>query len=236
MSTAKHHVQPQNNPWFGLSMVLIGIVIGFLAANITSSGGSPTVPNAPSAPTEAPSAENLKAVDIDNEHIRGNKNAKVAVIEYSDFECPFCARVHPTYEKIIADYGDDVMWVYRHFPLSSIHPNAQKAAEASECAAELGGNDAFWEMADLLVEQGTAYEQYAKYAAQIGLDAADFDECVSSGKYAEKVASDQQSGSAAGVNGTPGNFVYNMETKEGKFISGAQPFEAFKAAIDPYLN
>lgn len=91
----------------------------------------------------------VPAIDFSRDHIRGNKKAKVVVIEYSDFQCPFCQRVHPTYKQILETYGDDVMWVYRHFPLS-FHPKAMPAALASECAYEQGGNDAFWKFADEL--------------------------------------------------------------------------------------
>lgn len=91
----------------------------------------------------------VPAIDFSRDHIRGNKKAKVVVIEYSDFQCPFCQRVHPTYKKIVETYGDKVMWVYRHFPLN-FHPKALPAAIASECAYEQGGDDAFWKFTDEL--------------------------------------------------------------------------------------
>jgi protein-disulfide isomerase len=98
----------------------------------------------------APAAKNVPAIDFEKDHIRGNKDAKIAVIEYSDFECPFCHRVHPTYKQIMDKYGDNVMWVYRHFPLS-FHQDAEPLAIGSECASELGGSDAFWAFADQIV-------------------------------------------------------------------------------------
>jgi len=109
---------------------------------------NPRPPNPPGTtePTSIPS------VDTANEHIRGNPKADIAIIEYSDFQCPFCTRVHPTYQKIIAEYGDKVMWVFRHFPLDSIHPDAIPLAEGSECIAELAGKDAFWTYTDALFE------------------------------------------------------------------------------------
>lgn len=93
---------------------------------------------------------NVTAIDPTVDHIRGNAKASIAIIEYSDFECPFCQRVHPTFKQIISSsYGDKIMWVYRFFPLS-FHPHAQKAAEAAQCAYEQGGNDMFWNYADAL--------------------------------------------------------------------------------------
>ena len=97
-------------------------------------------------------ALNVTPIDFDKEHVRGNKDAKIAIIEYSDFECPFCHRVHPTYKQIMETYGDSVVWVYRHFPLS-FHPSAMPFAVGSECVAELAGNDAFWSFTDALMTQ-----------------------------------------------------------------------------------
>lgn len=194
----------------------------------------PAVPSVPSAPEAAPAGD-VKPVDPQVDHIRGNPNAKVSVIEYSDFECPFCSRNHPTMQQIVDTYGDDVNWVYRHFPLG-FHSNAQKAAEASECAAELGGNDKFWEMADMIMEKGADNTQLESYAAAIGLNAAKFKDCLDSGRTAGRVQSDTAEGSTAGVNGTPGNIVLNNSTKESRMVSGAQPFSAFQAVIDEMLK
>jgi protein-disulfide isomerase len=98
-------------------------------------------------------ALNVTPVDFDKEHVRGSKDkAQIAIIEYSDFQCPFCHRVHPTYKQIMDAYGDKVVWVYRHFPLS-FHPDAMPFAVGSECATELGGNDAFWKFTDDLMNQ-----------------------------------------------------------------------------------
>ena len=89
----------------------------------------------------------------DQDHILGNLNAPVKLIEYSDLQCPFCGRFHPTMQRVVKEYGDQVAWVYRHFPLESIHPNARPLANASECAANLGGNDSFWKFVDAVFGQ-----------------------------------------------------------------------------------
>jgi protein-disulfide isomerase len=96
-------------------------------------------------------AQNVRPVD-DTDHVQGPAVAPITMIEYSDFECPFCERVHPTLKRVTAEYKDKVRWVYRNFPLVQIHSEAHSAAVAAECAAEIGGNNAFWSMADLLFQ------------------------------------------------------------------------------------
>ena len=175
--------------------------------------------------------ENTVKVDLtirNGEYIRGNPNAKVTIIEFSDYECPFCQRFHTTVKQALIDYPDDVNWVYRHFPLDSIHPNARPAAEASECAGEQGK---FWEFSDAMFEdQGSLGSNfYVQVATNNGLNMNQFNECVSSRKYQDKVESDLQEGLATGVNGTPGSFV------NGRSIAGAVPYANLKAAIDDAL-
>ncbi|OGJ59026.1 hypothetical protein A2881_01295 [Candidatus Peribacteria bacterium RIFCSPHIGHO2_01_FULL_55_13] len=222
----------------GLLGLIVGYTLGSGGAGVPAIGaiGAPAAPTPPSVPTaaapEAPPAGDVKPVDPAVDHIRGNPDAAVSVIEYSDFECPFCSRNHPTMQQIVDTYGDDVNWVYRHFPLA-FHPNAQKAAEASECAAEEGK---FWEMADMIMEKGSDNTQLEAYAAAIGLNAAAFKECLDSGRMAAKVQSDMTEGSSAGVSGTPGNIVLKNGTKDSRMVSGAQPFAAFQTVIDEMLK
>jgi protein-disulfide isomerase len=193
--------------------------------------------NAPSQPIGNP--EDVEPVG-ENEFIRGNKNAQITLIEYSDFECPFCARFHPTMQQVLEKYGDDVRWVYRHYPLS-FHPNAQKAAEASECVAEQLGNDGFWAYADAIVEEqnklGGSLSPAAILAAAnaAGANEASFKTCLDSGKYAQAVADDLASGTAAGVTGTPGTILLTQDGKA-ELISGALPIEQVKTVIDKYLQ
>ncbi|MBU0767401.1 DsbA family protein [Patescibacteria group bacterium] len=231
-----------NNTWFGISMGLVGVIVGFGVATAMDGGsfslpGSKPEANAPaptpSAPTPARSADDVPAV-TDTDHVRGNLNAKVTVVEYSDFECPFCARHHPTMVQLLEDYGDDVNIVFRHYPLS-FHSNAQKSAEASECANELGGNDAFWEYHDILFENGADVTQLVSYAEEVGLNKTAFETCLNSDKYAQHVKDDMNGGSKAGVSGTPGNIIIDNDTGETRLVSGAQPIENFKAVIDEML-
>ncbi len=237
------HSQP--NLWFGASMVLMGIIVGFSAGRF--SGGSliaaqtaptPVVP-APAAPTPslAPDPEtaiNVIPVDLETDHIRGSTTADIAVIEYSDFECPFCQRVHPTMKQLLEQNTGKIMWIFRHYPLS-FHPKAEPAAIASECVNELGGNTAFWKFTDAVFDQQATFDP-AAIAKQIGIDADAFDRCVSSGKYQSIIQEQLSQGSASGIQGTPGTIVLNLKTQENRIVSGAQPLANFQAAIDALLQ
>lgn len=172
----------------------------------------------------------------EKDHIRGNKDAQVVLIEYSDFECPFCQRFHPTMQQVMKDYGNKVAWVYRHYPLP-FHSKAQKSAEASECAAELGGNEAFWKMTDAIYQKmpGIELSQLPQVAQEIGLNKSKFESCLNSGKHAGKVSEDMNGGTSAGVSGTPGTILISKSGKK-EFINGAQPYEQVKAIIDGALN
>ncbi|MBI3332420.1 thioredoxin domain-containing protein [Candidatus Peregrinibacteria bacterium] len=237
-----------NNPWFVISIGLVFFMLGYGVNGMNLfSGGSgggaqyaqvpsaPTPPPAPAADPEepAPSIDSVPEVDPDTDHIRGNLDATISLIEYSDYECPFCKRHHPTMTQVMDAYGDDVNWVYRHYPLS-FHPNAEPGALAGECVAELGGNDAFWEFTDK-VFAGTSFD-FAGMAKEIGINEAQFKDCFDSKRHLQKIQDQMAGGSSAGVNGTPGTIIINHDTDEVKLVSGAVPFATFKAAIDGMLN
>ncbi len=175
------------------------------------------------------------------DHIRGNPDAPVKIVEYSDFECPFCKRFHETMKQVSAEYGDKVAWVYRHYPLDQLHSKARKEAVASECAVELGGNDAFWKFTDRFFDLtpsndqtdiGTVLPQIAK---EIGLDGAKFATCLASGKYDAHVEENVQDAAATGGNGTPWSIIVTNSGKKYP-LSGAQPYEAVKQIIDLALK
>lgn len=186
----------------------------------------PSVPQA--QPTAVPSR--IDNVETDGDPQLGPDNAKVTVVEFSDFQCPFCQRFrNETFDALIEKYGDDIRIVYRDYPLSSLHPQAQKAAEAAECANEQGK---FWEMHDLLYENQDALSEdlYQDLAGQLKLDTQQFDDCLESDKYADEVAADQQAGTSYGVSGTPTFFI------NGWILVGAQPTSQFEALIDQELG
>jgi protein-disulfide isomerase len=159
---------------------------------------------------------------------KGPATAPIEIIEFSDFQCPFCLRSNPTVTQVLKTYGDRVHFVYRHFPLGN-HPNARPAAEASQCAAEQGK---FWEYHDALFANPSRLgdADLKQHAVGLGLDAKRFNACVDTHKYKAQVDADMAAGEAAGVNGTPAFFV------NGRMLNGAQPFDAFKRVIDEELE
>jgi protein-disulfide isomerase len=186
--------------------------------------------------------KNVRPVSKERDHIYGNPDAEISLIEYSDFECPFCKRFHPTPKQIVKAYQGKVNWVYRHFPLGFHNPLAQKEAEASECVAELGGNDAFWKYSDLLYQRtksngnGFPMSGLAPLAGEIGLDEKEIQLCIDSGRYEDRIQDDYANGGESGVSGTPGNILLNNETGRAKIMSGALPFKALKIEIDQLLQ
>ncbi|MBV1788068.1 DsbA family protein [Marinobacterium sp. D7] len=172
--------------------------------------------------------ENLAAVDPQSDYIRGKPDAPFTLIEYSDYECPYCKRFHFTAKEFVEKHPD-VNWVYRHFPLNFHNPGAQKEAEAAECAGALGGNDAFWRYSDLIFERtrsngkGFPIANLGPLAEEIGLDRQAFDACMNEERFKDKVLAQTQNGMASGVTGTPGNFLLHNASGEAVPIGGAQP-------------
>jgi protein-disulfide isomerase len=159
---------------------------------------------------------------------KGPANAPVTIVEFSDFQCPYCSRLTPTLKQVEEKYGNKVRIVFRQFPLN-FHQYAQKAAEASLCANDQGK---FWQLHDAMFanQQALAVEQLKAKAAELGLNAEQFNQCLDSGKHAAAIQADMKEGSAAGVSGTPAMFI------NGRFISGAQPLEAITQVIDDELR
>ncbi len=215
------------------AIVLAGVMIS--AAVVLSNGGFGGI-GGPARVGSAPSGQ--KEVSEDDDAFLGDKDAPIVMIEFSDFECPFCRSFwRDTLPLIKSEYIDTgkVKFIYRDFPLS-FHPGAMPAAQAAECAEEQGK---FWEMHDKIFseqdKQGNGTIQFTsedlkKWAQGVGLNASKFNSCLDSQKYAEEVNKDFQEGQAAGVSGTPGFFI------NGQSVVGAQPFSVFKSLIDEKLG
>jgi protein-disulfide isomerase len=253
-----NQLKPKTSFFAGMASSVLAIgTVGFvvLLAAVLSGGGvnlktarantaaQPTVREASPSPALAPlpsAAPSIRLAAItDKDHIRGNKDAEITIVEFSDLECPFCKRFHPTMQQVIEEYGDKVRWVYKHFPLTQLHPKAQREAEATECAAELGGNDAFWKYTDRLFEitpsnNGLADSQLPQIAEDVGLNRVKFEKCLNSGRSASIVADHLAQANAAGGRGTP----YSVVSVGGENIpmSGALPFAQVKSMLDQLIQ
>jgi protein-disulfide isomerase len=167
-------------------------------------------------------------VSTEGAPVRGAAGAPVTVVEFSDFECPFCKQTHPTLKQLLERYPDKVRLAYRDFPLDSIHPQARRAAEAARCAQDQGK---FWEYHDALFTQSPqlALEDLRRYAGQVGLDVTKFDGCLAAGVHKATVQRDLDEGNRLGITGTPAFFI------NGRTLTGAQPLEAFIRLIEQEL-
>ena len=221
-------------------VIAAGLIAGAIYLNGVKGPSQPLDFSGGTKDDAAPSEPVIKQVNKDD-HIRGNPNAPIMLVEYSDFDCPFCKQYHETMNRIVNEYGPSgkVAWVYRHFPLEQLHPNAPKLAEASECAAELGGAPAFWKFADLVFGERATNAQtditkLPDFAAQAGVDKAAFESCLASGKYAEKIEASIKEAVAAGGRGTPHTLV--LVGEQSGVINGAQPYEAVKGIVDNLIR
>lgn len=166
-------------------------------------------------------------VGYDPKRLRGNPKAPVMIVEFSDYQCPYCHQVEPVIKDLLAKYGDKVSLSYRDLPLRQIHPQAQMAAEASRCAEEQGK---FWEYHDTLFTASKLdHDALLDYARTLKLDDKQFDSCLTSEKYKAEIDQDLREGMQAGINGTPGFFI------NGVALSGSQPKESFARIIDEEL-
>jgi protein-disulfide isomerase len=185
----------------------------------------------PSAPAETVTPTGSPGRTVEGVHAKGPEDAKVTIIEYSDFQCPYCARFYnDAYQQILANYPNDVKIIFKDFPLS-FHAQATPAAEAAECA---GAQGKYWEYHDVLFEKQDEWASvgrasYDKYAEELGLDMETWANCVNNREFRENVQADFLEGQQKGVRGTPAFFIND------KLVSGAQPFAVFQAEIDAAL-
>ena len=232
-----------------IAIIIAGVLVAG-AVIFSNSNGSNSVAQAPTdnqgeqqAPQPSGSTDAVNPVTTED-HIKGDINAPVKIVEYSDMECPFCKRFHDTMNQVMDEYGADgqVAWVFRQFPLEQLHPvKAQREAVASECANELGGNDAFWQFTDRFFELTPSNNQtdldivIPQIVREIGLNESAFNECLDSGKYDSHIEEDIQNAVATGGRGTPWSVVIGPDGTTYP-LSGAQPYEAVKQLIDIALK
>ncbi|MBP7928082.1 DsbA family protein [Patescibacteria group bacterium] len=198
--------------------------------NAAANGAVPTV-------TQEQLAKVLKPTKTD--HVRGSQNPKVVLVEYSDYECPFCARFHPSAKQALEEFGSDFAWVYRHFPLTSIHPKAMPLAIASECVFNMSDDATYWKFSDIMFEKGSALQVAdleGIVSNDLGLNGAKFTECLNAKETQAKVTDQQKAGSSIGVSGTPGNFLINLENNKVVTLRGAVPYETLQTEIKGLLG
>ena len=228
-----------------LSIPLAIIIAGGLIAgalyysNIKSAEQMAKVKNVPVGTTDT--SGSMRPISADD-HILGNPNADVIVVEYSDLECPYCKQFHTTLQRMMAEYGKDgkVAWVYRHFPIDGIHPKSRKESEATECANELGGSGKFWEYTNMVYNITTSNNtldpaQLPIIAKNVGLDVSTFNKCLSSGKYTALVQASVDDAIKTGGRGTPNSILVSKDGTKTNVI-GAQPYESLKPIIDALLK
>lgn len=200
------NVSKKRDVFLPASIIIAGVLVaGSVIWSVGKRAEGPATPP-PVPPVAGANIAAMRAVDA-SDHVRGDRGAKVMVVEYSDFECPYCKRFHDTMNATRAAYPG-ASWVYRHYPIATLHTKAAREAEAAECAAELGGADAFWKFADRIFEvtpsnDGLDPAELPAIAAYAGVDERLFASCLASGKYADAVAASVREAEALGVRGTP---------------------------------
>lgn len=204
---------------------------------VAGTGNDAAAPSNPSGKLTEDQVKKLPAVS-DSDYVRGNKDADVVMIEYSDLECPFCEKFHPTGQQAMDEYGDKIAWVYRHFPLETLHPRALPSALASECVGKEAGSEGFWKFIDMVFSDQEKYltdSGLREAALASGANGSSFDSCYSSKEFESKIRDTITSATTAGVTGTPATFVVN---KKGDvwLVPGAVPYATLKATIDEALG
>lgn len=244
MQESNNNTQAASASSLGLSIavVIAAVIIG--GAVLYTNKNNPNT--APNDATVQPSVEERKA-DPKNiapvteaDHIRGSINAPIKIVEYSDMECPFCIRLHATLAQIVKEYPNDVAWVYRHMPLKQLHKKAITEAIASECVADLKGEEAFWSYIDTIYANTPGNDRLdlsllSTYAVALGIDKTAFDSCLTDAKSYDAIQATIAEGFAAGAQGTPFSVVI---TPKGEYIpvAGAQPIEVWRQIVEQIKN
>ena len=235
----KTNTQTQNGYGVPIAIVVAGLLITgavFWTGSGEDVASNPTRDTKGGQPSGQPAQAGEFRMPDETDHVQGNPDAPITIVEFSDLECPFCARIHPTLTRIVEE-NDDVKWVFRHFPLSTIHSRALSAAVASECIARLGTNDNFWTFTDEAFANqrklGDAW--YREMALSFGIDSGAFAGCVNDKGVVADIQTDLDEATGAGGRGTPYVVVV---TANGDLIpfSGALPYEQIASVIERARN
>lgn len=234
--------QKNNNLSIPLAIVFAGILIAGAVVFTNSKGESRNIEPLVNAPQEPQyNLEAVRPVD-DRDYVRGDRNAPIMIVEYSDTECPFCKQFHASMREVIGEYASTgkVAWVYRHFPLDQLHRKAREEAHALECAGEIGGNDKFWQYTDRLYEitpanDGLDLAELPRIAAYVGIDVARFNTCMESGRHNEKIESDLQNAVAMGGRGTPWSVIV-VKNEPKTPLPGALPASNLRQILDEAIS
>lgn len=220
------------------SAIPIAIVCGFalIALAIFFSGKSePSLITSEQNLTEIAPIKSVRSID-DTDYVRGNPNAPILIIEYSDYDCPFCKQYHTTLNQILNEYGvtGKVAWVYRQFPLADLHPNSPKISEAALCVGSIGGNDAFWKFTDTIfnerdIDDATNVTRLPDYAELAGVSRDDYISCLEDDKMEEAVLKSIEEGHNAGARGTP--YTILIVGNQQEVIEGAQSYDVVKSIV-----
>lgn len=238
------HPTPKKSISTGAAIVTAAVIIGIaiVIAFGPKSASNGTTANNAQQPAEVTSVPIDVAKIRQSDRIRGDAaTAQVAVIEYSDSDCPYCARFHTTMQDIVEEYNGKVAWVYRYFPLASLHPNATTEAVALECVAELGGNDAFSKYLDTVINvtlnaDPKSNEALTTFASAQGIDAGAFKKCIAGTTASDRVKTDTAEAQKIGAQGTPFSIIVNLKTGEQIVVPGAYPIEDMRKNIDSLLK
>ena len=217
-----------------LAVVIAGIVIA--CAIVLVKTPAPATVAAANAGSASITADTLRPASA-SDHIIGNPSAPVVIVEFADFQCPYCSLIYPNLKKIVADSNGQVAWVYRNFPLESIHPEARPAAEAAECIAGALGNSAFWKFMDddFANQQSLGNAFYAAEAAKLGANMQAFNTCVTNKTYDGRINTDEAEAIENGGNGTPFTIIVPRSGRAIPF-SGALPYAQINAIVQSVLS
>lgn len=228
-----------SNPQQPSMAIPLAILVGFAMIAIAiffTSGNTETVTQAPAAPGEIAIASSVRAVS-ESDYILGNPNAPIVMIEYSDYDCPFCKQFHTTMQQILDEYGvtGRLAWVYRQFPLVDLHPNAPQISEAALCVGDIAGNSAFWTFSDAVFDSRAESEftnvtKLAEFAATAGVGRTEFMDCMTSDRMMNDLKADMADGLAAGAQGTPYTIIKVGDQEA--VINGAQPYSVVKGIVE----